>query len=104
MSDEDFYFLSIENTDPKRLKRERERARELKKSTWWKQKKSQGICHYCGNRFKPDELTMDHVVPIARGGESTKNNIVTCCKECNAKKKLATPVDLLLKQIEKDKS
>lgn len=96
---EEFYFLSVENTDPKRMKRERDKARELKKSVWWKQKKALGICHYCNLHVKPENLTMDHLVPIARGGESMKNNIVPCCKECNAKKKLATPVEMLLKQI-----
>ncbi len=32
-------------------------------------------------------LTMDHVVPIIRGGRSTKGNVVPACKSCNAKKK-----------------
>lgn len=30
---------------------------------------------------------MDHIVPIVRGGKSTKGNVVPACKECNAKKK-----------------
>jgi hypothetical protein len=33
------------------------------------------------------ELTMDHVVPLARGGKSTKGNVVPACKPCNNKKK-----------------
>ena len=32
-------------------------------------------------------LTMDHVVPIVRGGRSTKGNVVPSCKDCNSKKK-----------------
>jgi len=90
------YFLDPKFTDPKRIKREREKARELKKSRWWKEKIQKGICNYCEKTFKPEELTMDHVVPIARGGESVKNNVVPACKECNSKKKLDTPVDDLL--------
>ncbi|MCA9484169.1 MAG: HNH endonuclease [Nitrospina sp.] len=39
---------------------------------------------------------MDHVVPLSRGGRSTKGNIVPACKECNTKKKHATPVDMIL--------
>ncbi len=102
MSD-DFYNLNPEHTNPARIKKEREKARELKKSAWWKQKLAQGLCHYCEKKFSPKQLTMDHLVPIARGGESTKNNLVVACNECNAKKKLHTPVDLLFQQLENEK-
>lgn len=97
------YYLDPKNTDPSRIRREREKARELRASSWWKQKISTGICHFCEQKFKPAELTMDHLVPLARGGESTKSNLVPACKECNAKKKLDTPVDLLFQQIESEK-
>ena len=30
---------------------------------------------------------MDHVVPLVRGGRSTKGNVVPACKECNTTKK-----------------
>lgn len=73
--------------DDSQLKRERAKARELRHSQWWKNKLNQGLCHYCGQKFDPQELTMDHVVPLARGGLSTKSNLVTACKECNNKKK-----------------
>lgn len=103
MTDE-FYFLDKENTDPKRLKAEREKARELRATAWWKEKIQKGICHYCEQKFKPQDLTMDHLVPLARGGLSAKNNLVPACKECNAKKKLHTPVDLLFQQLEAEKN
>jgi 5-methylcytosine-specific restriction enzyme A len=99
MSDDEYYFLNPEHTDPKRMKREREKARELRSTPWWKQKVSAGTCHYCELQFPANQLTMDHLVPLARGGTSTKNNLVVACKECNAKKKLKTPVDTLLDQI-----
>lgn len=66
---------------------ERAKARELRRSQWWKNKLNEGLCHYCGQKFPSDELTMDHVIPIARGGTSTKNNLVTACKDCNNLKK-----------------
>ena len=81
---------------------EREKAKKLRKTSWWLTKLNQGICEYCGNKFKPDELTMDHVVPLARGGKSTKGNIVASCKECNNKKKLDTPVDQILSKKENE--
>jgi 5-methylcytosine-specific restriction protein A len=36
---------------------------------------------------------MDHIVPLARGGRSTKDNLVACCKECNNKKKTLLPIE-----------
>jgi len=41
----------------------------------------------------PGELTMDHIVPVARGGRSTRGNIVPCCKECNIRKKQLLPME-----------
>ncbi len=89
------------NVDRKHVAKEREKARELKKTTWWLTKLNQGICHYCEKKFKRTELTMDHIVPLARGGKSTKGNIVPSCKSCNVNKKLDTPVEQLLKEINK---
>ncbi|MBW2143871.1 MAG: HNH endonuclease, partial [Deltaproteobacteria bacterium] len=40
-----------------------------------------------------EQLTMDHVVPLSRGGKSRKGNIVAACKECNTKKKYLLPVE-----------
>ena len=82
--------------DKQQVAKERSKARELRSSQWWKQKLAQGVCHYCEQKFSAGELTMDHVIPLARGGRSTKGNSVVCCKECNSKKKYYTPVDLLL--------
>jgi len=69
------------------IRRERAKARELRQSPWWKRKRALGLCHYCGAKFPPDQLTMDHLVPLVRGGRSTKGNLVTACKDCNTKKK-----------------
>jgi 5-methylcytosine-specific restriction endonuclease McrA len=38
-------------------------------------------------------LSMDHIVPIIRGGKTTKGNVVPVCKECNNKKKYLLPVE-----------
>ncbi len=103
MNDE-YYFLDPAHTDPKRIKKEREIARELKKTPWWKEKVRPGLCAHCGLKFNPEQLTMDHLVPLARGGTSAKSNLVPSCKECNAQKKLSTPVDLLFAQLEREKN
>lgn len=87
---EDF-FIPVANE--KEIAKERAKARELRKSSWWKNKLSLGECYYCGNKFPANELTMDHVVPLIRGGKSVKNNLVPACKECNNIKKHKLPIE-----------
>ena len=72
---------------------EKQKARVLRKSPWWRKKISSGICYYCGRKFHPDELTMDHKIPLTRGGTSEKINLVPACKECNNKKKYLLPTE-----------
>ncbi|KAB2910523.1 MAG: HNH endonuclease, partial [Kofleriaceae bacterium] len=45
----------------------------------------------CGVRCGISELTYDHVIPRAKGGKTTWENIVTCCYPCNGKKGNRTP-------------
>ncbi|MCG8473773.1 MAG: HNH endonuclease [Desulfobacterales bacterium] len=79
--------------DESHIKKERAKARELRQSQWWKRRIAKGVCHWCEKAFKPSELTMDHVVPVARGGRSTKGNVVPCCKSCNTQKKQLLPME-----------
>ena len=55
--------------------------------------------HYCGKTVPPAELTMDHVVPVARGGRSERGNVVPCCRACNASKSCLTPAEQILDQL-----
>lgn len=41
-------------------------------------------CHYCGCKVTKDNATLDHVVPSSRGGDNSKENLVTSCLDCNA--------------------
>lgn len=43
-------------------------------------------CQYCGGRFPTHELTFDHVIPRARGGRTTWDNVITACSDCNMRK------------------
>lgn len=43
-------------------------------------------CQYCGERHKSNDLTFDHVIPRARGGQTTWENIVAACWTCNMEK------------------
>lgn len=85
MEQKNFTFIPVVSEEF--IRAERQKAKALKKTRWWRKKISSGKCYYCGRVFPPSELTIDHVVPIVRGGRSEKNNLVPACKECNAKKK-----------------
>ena len=75
------------------IRRERQKARELRASQWWKRKRATGICHHCGTKSAPADLTMDHLIPIIRGGKSTKGNVVPSCKQCNSERKHRLPFE-----------
>jgi 5-methylcytosine-specific restriction endonuclease McrA len=86
-------YFHFDGMDEAEIRREKDKARKLRKSRWWQQKLSIGLCYYCGRLFSPKDLTMDHIVPLARGGRSSKDNLVACCKECNTKKKTLLPIE-----------
>lgn len=75
------------------LGRERAKARALRGSQWWKRRIAAGRCHYCGGQVGSRGLTMDHIVPLIRGGRSGRGNVVPACKECNNRKKSLLPVE-----------
>ena len=43
-------------------------------------------CQYCGGRFSTNDLNLDHVIPLSRGGKSNWDNVVCCCVRCNSRK------------------
>jgi len=75
------------------IRKERQKARELRQTQWWKRQCAKGLCHYCGAAIAAGDLTMDHVVPLARGGKTTKGNVVPACKACNTRKKQLLPME-----------
>jgi len=88
--------------DERHVAREREKARVLRKGVWWQQQVQAGVCHYCGKKVGAAALTLDHVVPVARGGTSTRGNVVPACGACNKTKKYLTPAEQILAELEKD--
>jgi len=73
------------------LRREKARARELRQSAWWRRRITVGACHYCRRQVGAKALTMDHLVPLIRGGRSVRGNTVPACKDCNSKKQSLLP-------------
>ncbi len=58
-------------------------------------------CQYCGRRYPTSQLSLDHVAPKSRGGETTWENVVCCCLGCNMKKGGKTPQEAHMKLVAK---
>lgn len=74
--------------------RERKRARRrglVAVPAWWREERFEefgGLCAYgCGRAAS----TLDHVWPVARGGDSRPDNLVPACVSCNSSKKDSDP-------------
>jgi len=52
------------------------------------------VCQYCGSG---ENLTLDHVMPVSRGGSSSWENVVTACYPCNSRKGSSTPEEAGMK-------
>jgi 5-methylcytosine-specific restriction endonuclease McrA len=61
-------------------------------------RRDDNTCQYCG--AKSNDLTLDHVMPRSRGGATSWENVVACCRRCNAKKRDRTPeeANMILKR------
>lgn len=44
------------------------------------------VCAYCGEHYAESELTVEHIVPVSRGGQHMWTNVVTACRSCNTRK------------------
>lgn len=97
----DYFFAPASEAHQKK---EKAKARELRQGSWWKQQIGQGVCYHCQQKFKPTELTMDHLIPIARGGKSDKKNCVPSCKDCNTKKGYKTRAEMVMEEMNTSRS
>ncbi len=64
------------------------------------------VCQYCGQRFSTPQLSIDHVIPRSRGGQTTWENVVCACLGCNIRKGGRTPKEakmLLMQPPERPK-
>ena len=57
---------------------------------------NRGPCFYCGSF---DQITIDHVVAIARGGVDGIGNLVSACKSCNSQKRELTIMEWRKKKL-----
>jgi len=56
------------------------------------------VCVYCGAKCRADELTIDHIIPLALGGLDEMTNWATCCRACN-QRKAAQPLKKFLESL-----
>ena len=57
------------------------------------------LCLYCGNKFKTEDLSRDHVTPLFQGGKDLWVNVVSACKRCNNAKAGRTPEQANMKLL-----
>jgi CRISPR/Cas system Type II protein with McrA/HNH and RuvC-like nuclease domain len=61
-------------------------------------------CYYCGEKVTQNNATLDHKTPISKGGDNSKENLVTCCFECNSIKSGKTLEEVAPKLLERVKN
>lgn len=71
-------FLSSDKIEERRLFTYEERSATLKRSS--------GVCACCSKKLTTKTMTMDHIIPISRGGTNDMENLVALCLECNKAK------------------
>lgn len=74
--------------------RRRKKARIFSRDRW--------RCTYCGEELTEQTATIDHRVPISRGGPDTDRNKTTCCMTCN-KRKFRKTVAEFIRQLEAER-
>jgi len=66
-------------------------------------RRDRNTCQYCGRTFKPEELNIDHVLPLSRGGKNIWENVVCSCISCNLRKGNKTLRETGMRLIRKPK-
>jgi 5-methylcytosine-specific restriction endonuclease McrA len=61
--------------------------------------RDENTCQYCGTDYSSTHLSLDHVLPRSRGGQTNWENVVCCCLSCNTKKGNRTPKEANMRLI-----
>lgn len=59
-------------------------------------------CRYCGGAAPDVRLTVDHVMPVALGGNDEPSNLVAACVDCNSGKASTKPDDEIVDDVRRD--
>jgi 5-methylcytosine-specific restriction endonuclease McrA len=60
-------------------------------------------CQYCARAFTTAQLSLDHVLPRSRGGDTSWENVVCCCLRCNTRKSDRTPKEANMRLLSQPK-
>ncbi len=66
--------------------------------------RDRNTCQFCAKVLPCSELTLDHIVPRSRGGESSWENLVACCHPCNNRKGDRMPDEAGMKLLRRPRS
>lgn len=67
------------NLDPEDVKKAAEMVRNLKSGLF-------GTCSYCAKELAMNQMTIDHIKPLAKGGQHVAENLALACRPCNSSK------------------
>lgn len=71
--------------------RVREQRTDPHLTNWALYRRDRHLCAYCGGRYRENDLSCDHVIPLHQGGRDRWMNVVTACRSCNTLKGGRTP-------------
>jgi len=57
------------------------------------------VCAYCGEKFSSRHMTVDHIIPVVKGGKDSWLNCISACKSCNNRKAGRTPEEAGMKLL-----
>lgn len=69
-------------------------SKKFNRSRVWNKKAHE--CHWCGIALTFETMTLDHVIPISKGGSNQLGNLVPSCFACNNAKGDLDPIDFAL--------
>ncbi len=87
-----YYPYDTENTACGHRARRRSYSDEERKIIY---NKSGGRCELCGQRLSPENMSLDHIVPLSMGGEDSMENLQAACFACNQFKSNNLPEDFM---------
>lgn len=84
-------WLAHEGKVLRRLAAEAERSRLSPMIRRWVIERDGLVCGICGHPVAPDDVHIDHIMPVSRGGQSTLDNLRVTHSACNMAKGNALP-------------
>lgn len=95
-----YYPYDTEDIEGDKLKEKQKRRKYTVEERKIIYDKSNGHCQLCGRKIPFDSMTLDHVIPLSKGGKDTMENIQPTCSVCNRIKTDILPMEFMEKITE----